>query len=123
MTETVLIVEDNHYTRALATDILEFQGYKVVSTGNASQAIEMAIDHQPNIILMDLLLPEKTGFEVTRELKTCEETKHIPVVAFSALVADYEKEKALNAGCNGFISKPIDYKNFSLLIKSYVSLH
>lgn len=120
MLETVLIVEDNYHTRMLARDILEFQGYKVLSTDSARDVLALAQAHQPDVILMDLLLPEKSGYEAAQELKTCELTRHIPVVAFSALVTDCEKEKALDAGCSGFISKPVDYKNFSLLVKSYV---
>ncbi|MEB3286107.1 MAG: response regulator [Vampirovibrionales bacterium] len=121
MTHRILIIEDNPSTCKLAKDILEFQGHQILVADNAGLGIDIARHEKPDLIIMDMLLPIKNGYEATGELKEDGETAHIPVVAFSAMVSDADKQKAKACGCDGFIEKPVDFANFSKQIKAFLS--
>ena len=111
MSKTVLIVEDNELNMKLFNDLLETRGCRIVQTRNGVEAVELARTHQPDLILMDIQLPEVSGLEVTQWLKDDENLRSIPVIIVSAdTVADHLRE-ALRAGALAYIAKPIERAN------------
>jgi two-component system cell cycle response regulator DivK len=110
MSKTILIVEDNPSNLKLATAVLEHAGYRVLSTESAADAIVMAQTELPQLILMDIQLPGMSGLDATRQLKGQAATASIPVIALTAFAMKGDEERILDAGCNGYIAKPFDYK-------------
>ena len=102
----VLIAEDFEDARELYREYLEFSGFSVLTAVNGREAIELAIDVQPDVILMDASMPVLDGWQATRELKSNPATRHIPVVALTAHAFEDAKQQARAAGCDGFITKP-----------------
>ncbi|QLP97894.1 MAG: response regulator [Rhodoblastus sp.] len=119
MTKTVLIVEDNEFNMKLFNDLLEANGYKTLQSRNGVAAVELARKHKPNLILMDIQLPEVSGLEVTAWLKQDEELKHIPVVAITAFAMKGDEEKIRARGCEAYLSKPISVTKFLETVKNY----
>lgn len=117
---TILIVEDNELSLEMAKILLQAAGYKTLEATNAEAGIHLAKEHLPALILMDMHLPVKSGYEATRELKTIPETEHIPIVAFTALAMEEEQKRALAYGCAGVINKPIDIQNFADTVGSFI---
>jgi len=117
---TVMVVEDNELNMKLFNDLLETYGYRTVLTRDGQQAVELARHHQPDLILMDIQLPEISGLEVTRRLKGTTDVAHIPVVAVTAFAMKGDEERIRQGGCEGYISKPISVPNFIETIKSYL---
>ncbi|HUR00254.1 MAG TPA: response regulator [Gemmatimonadaceae bacterium] len=109
---TILIVEDNPANLTLATFLLQSAGYTVVSENNAEAGVALAKKMQPDLILMDIQLPGMDGLEATALLKGDETTKAIPVIALTALAMKGDEERIMAAGCDGYIAKPLDYKDF-----------
>jgi two-component system cell cycle response regulator DivK len=105
---TVLIVEDNPNNRMIMRDMMEVQDYAVLEALDGPSGLAMAVEHLPDLILMDVQLPGMDGYEVTRRLRSQESTKGIPVVAVTSFAMKGEEERAREAGCNAYISKPID---------------
>ena len=103
----ILIVEDNIIDVRLVKDILEAHGYDTLQTGDAFEAIDLAVTNLPDLILMDIQLPHMTGLEVTRRLKGDERSRRIPIIAVTALVKQRYKREALDSGCDAYMSKPI----------------
>jgi CheY-like chemotaxis protein len=110
--ETILIVEDNPLNMELATDLLEAAGYVVRQAGTAEEAIHKAKTDSPQLILMDVSLPGMDGLAATRALKVDPATRAIPVIALTAYAMKGDEEKAREAGCEGYITKPIDTRGF-----------
>lgn len=106
--ETILIVEDNPLNLELVSDILEAQGYQVQQAINGKDAIAKIDSHMPDLVLMDIQLPGLDGLTVTGIIKDKPETAHIPIIALTAHAMRGDEEKARQAGCDGYISKPID---------------
>ena len=104
----VLVVEDNADNRTLVLDVLKSMDYEVVLANDGVEGVEQAKLKKPDLILMDLSLPHKDGWEATRELKADDACKHIPIVALTAHAMVGDKERALEAGWDDYISKPID---------------
>ena len=117
----ILLVEDNPVNRMLIKKIFTFHGSEVLEAVNGREGIEKAEKYIPNLILMDLQLPEINGIEAIKILKKSAKTKNIPIVAVSANIREEEKEKAIEAGCAGFIEKPIDSRKFIDNIRSFIS--
>jgi CheY-like chemotaxis protein len=108
-TDTViLLVEDNEMNRDMLSRRLIKRGYVIKMAVNGKEAIEMARDLLPQLILMDLSLPLVDGWEATRLLKASELTQHIPIIALTAHAMSSDKQKAMEAGCNDYDTKPID---------------
>ncbi|RPI29991.1 MAG: response regulator [Chloroflexota bacterium] len=105
---TVLYVEDNPENRLLIRRILVAEGFKVVEAVNAAQALECLQSVRPDLILMDINLPEVDGYTLTARIKAKPELSHIPIVALTANVMRGDRERTLEAGCDGYIQKPID---------------
>ncbi|MBW2037371.1 MAG: response regulator [Deltaproteobacteria bacterium] len=120
MSKKVLIVDDNQDSRELVVKILKARGYQMIEAVDGEEALEKAIAEKPDLILMDRSLPKIDGYEVTRRLKGREEFKGIPIVALTAHAMTGDREKALEAGCDGYISKPIDVRALPELITSYL---
>ena len=118
--EKILIVEDNPMNMELATDLLETSGYVVIQAGMAEEGIELARAELPDLILMDISLPGMDGLEATGILKQDPTTKDIPVIAMTAHAMKGDEEKALTAGCAGYITKPIDTREFPKEIDRFI---
>jgi two-component system cell cycle response regulator DivK len=118
--ERILLVEDNAQNRRLAQFLLTSRGYVVYEAITGPEAIELARAHSPHLILMDLRLPELDGYEVTKALKGDDRTKQIPVIALTAFAMEGDREKALQAGCDGYITKPIDTTRFPAAVRRFL---
>lgn len=111
----ILVVEDNHDNMTLITDILESLNYSVISAYDGEQGLLMAQSEKPNLILMDLSLPLMDGWTVTREIKGNQTLKDIPIIALTAHAMSGDRERAIEAGCDDYVSKPINVPD--LLVK------
>ncbi len=110
--KTVLVVEDNDASIMLYRDVLEAHGYSVLQAKDGMEAWRMAREHRPELILMDIQLPNVSGLEVTKWLKNDEDLKSIPVIAITAFATAGDEEKFLKGGCDAYIDKPISIPNF-----------
>ena len=118
--EQILLVEDNVMNRRLAQFLLKSEGYIVYEATNGREALELVKAHAPDLILMDLQLPELDGFTTTQILKQDATTKDIPVVALTAYAMTGDAERASEAGCDGYITKPFDKQGFLETVASYL---
>jgi len=117
---TILIVEDNEANRLLAGAVLEREGYRVEMAGNAEEALQKLVNGSPDLILMDVQMPGMDGLTLTRRLKGDARTADIPVVALTALAMMGDRERTLEAGCSGYISKPINTRTFASEVSKYL---
>mgnify|MGYP001416697758 FL=1 len=120
MPKTVLVVEDNELNMKLFHDLLEGIGYKTVETRNGLEAIDLARKHRPDLILMDIQLPEVSGLEVTKWLKEDDELRSIPVIAVTAFAMKGDEERIRQGGCEAYMSKPISVGKFIETVKTYL---
>ena len=116
----ILIVEDNKADLRLLKDILERYGYDTLQTGDRLEAINLALAHLPDLILMDIQLPEISGLEVTRRLKDDDRSRHIPIVAVTAFAMGWHEREGLDSGCDAYISKPISILGFLSTVESFL---
>ena len=119
MPKTVLIVEDNDLNMKLFHDLLEAHGYLTLKTASGTEALELAKNHRPNLILMDIQLPEVSGEVVIQWVKADESIKHIPIVAVTAFAMKGDEERILSKGCEAYLSKPISIAKFIETVKFY----
>ena len=119
-TKTVLIVEDNELNMKLFHDLLETQGYGVIQTDNGGEALGMIKQHRPDLVLMDIQLPEKSGLDVTREAKADPEIAHIPIIAVTAFAMKTDEERIRAGGCEDYLAKPISVVEFLEKVKRYL---
>lgn len=117
----ILVVEDNPMNMELTVDLLEVDGYVVSQAEDGPQALELVKENDFDLILLDMQLPKMDGIEVLDRLKTSEQTKDIPVVALTAHSMRGDEDKFISAGCNGYISKPIDIYEFRKTVAEYVN--
>lgn len=110
--ELILIVEDNEYNQKLARDVLQVKGYRVLVAETAEAGIPMALAEKPDLVLMDIHLPGMNGIEALAKLRAAPETREIPVLAFTASVMPQDRREITSAGFDGFLSKPINLKEF-----------
>ena len=120
MAKTVMIVEDNELNMKLFHDLLDAQGYKTLQTREGLQALTIAREHRPDLILMDIQLPEISGLEVTKWLKEDDELRHIPVVAVTAFAMKGDEERIREGGCEAYLSKPISVGKFLATVRTYL---
>lgn len=120
MTKTVLIVEDNELNMKLFHDLLDAHGYKTLQTRNGMEALELAREHHPDLILMDIQLPEVSGLEVTKWLKEDDHLREIPIVAVTAFAMKGDEERIREGGCEAYISKPISVATFLETVKQFI---
>jgi two-component system cell cycle response regulator DivK len=121
MAKSVLIVEDNELNMKLFHDLLEAQGYEVHQTRDGSQALDLARERQPDLILMDIQLPEVSGLDVIKWLKADEDLKHIPVIAVTAFAMKGDEEKIREGGCEAYIAKPISVSHFLETVQQFLN--
>lgn len=120
MSKTVLIVEDNELNMKLFHDLLEAHGIDTIECSNGLEVLSIARDRQPDLILMDIQLPEVSGLDVTRWLKDDEGLKDIPVIAVTAFAMKGDEEKIREGGCEDYISKPISVTRFLEVVQKYL---
>ena len=118
--KTVLIVEDNELNMKLFHDLLDAHGYRIIQTRDGMEALDLAREHQPDLILMDIQLPEVSGLEVTKWLKEDDELKQIPVIAVTAFAMKGDEENIRQGGCEAYIAKPISVTSFLETIRRFL---
>ena len=117
----ILIVEDNILNMKLFHDVLVAHGYETLQSRDGAEAVVLARRHRPDLILMDIQLPEMSGMQVTKLLKADEELRMIPVVAVTAFAMKGDEQKIREGGCEGYIAKPISIANFLQTIERFLS--
>jgi two-component system, cell cycle response regulator DivK len=115
----ILIVEDNELNMRLLNDVLEAHGYSIIKTDQGEVAIEMAWRERPDVILMDIQLPDISGLEATRRIKEDERTRDIPIIAVTAFAMSGDEKKIRESGADAYVSKPIMLQPFLALLESY----
>ena len=120
MKKKVLIVEDNELNMKLFDDLLGAHGYETIKTRDGMKVLELARDHKPDLIVMDIQLPEVSGLEVTQWLKKDNDLKNIPVVAVTAFAMKGDEEKIRQCGCEDYVSKPISIIDFMKVIQKHL---
>jgi len=119
--KTVLIIEDNELNMKLVRSMLQLAHYEIVEAQNAEDGIKLAREHLPNLILMDIQLPGIDGLDATGIIKKDRKLAHIPIVALTSYAMQGDEEKAISAGCTGYIAKPIDTRNFLDILSQYLT--
>jgi two-component system cell cycle response regulator DivK len=120
MTKMVMIVEDNELNMKLFHDLLDAHGYRTLQTRSGLDALELARKQRPNLILMDIQLPEVSGLEVTKWLKDDQELRDIPVIAVTAFAMKGDEERIKQGGCEAYISKPISIGTFLETVRRFL---
>jgi CheY-like chemotaxis protein len=120
MNAKILVVDDNSTNLKLVSDVLEFEGYRILKASDAESAQEIIRQSPPDLILMDIALPGMDGLTLTRLLKADEATRHIVVVALTAFAMKGDDVKAREAGCDGYITKPIDTRTLPWAVAGYL---
>lgn len=121
MQKTVLIVEDNELNMKLFHDLLEAHGYSTIQTRDGLEALKIARERRPDLILMDIQLPEVSGLEVTKWLKDDDELRKIPVIAVTAFAMKGDEERIREGGCEDYIAKPISVARFLETVQRHLS--
>jgi two-component system, cell cycle response regulator DivK len=122
MSKTVLIVEDNELNMKLFHDLVKSLGLKVLQTKNGMEALSMAREHMPDLVIMDIQLPEVSGIEVAGWIKADPAIAHIPVLAVTAFAMKGDEDRIRASGCDGYLSKPIAVGSFLQTVKGFVGL-
>ena len=118
--ELVLIVDDNDKNMRLARDVLRHAGFRTLEAASGSQSISLAIEHLPDVILLDIRLPDMSGTDAARQLKEDARTARIPAIALTSFAMKGDREWFLAAGFDGYLEKPIDVRAFPEQVRSYV---
>lgn len=121
MSKTILIVEDNELNMKLFDDLLSAQGYRVLKNRDGVSALETARREAPDLILMDIQLPEISGLEVTKWIKEDDDLRHIPIIAVTAFAMKGDEQKMRDGGCEAYISKPISIGPFLEIVREQLS--
>ncbi len=119
--KTVLVIEDNDVNMKLLHDVLEARGYNVLQAKEGMEGLRMAREQRPDLILMDIQLPDVSGLEVTKWLKDDENLKTTPVIAVTILATDSDRKRILAEGCDGHIPKPISISNFLETVERFAA--
>ena len=121
MTPVILVVEDNERNLKLLRDVLEYGGYDVRAARTAEDGITLAVNEPPDLVLMDLQLPGIDGVEALRRLRESPQTADIPVVAVTAQAMKQDRERALRAGFDGYVEKPINVRAFPDQVRGFLA--
>ena len=121
MAKTVLIVEDNELNMKLFNDLLEAHGFRTVQTRSGVEAVDLTRTHRPDLILMDIQLPEVSGLQVMQWIKDDETLRHIPIIAVTAFAMKGDEEKIRQAGCEAYLSKPISVVKFLETVRNFTA--
>jgi two-component system cell cycle response regulator DivK len=119
--KTILVVEDNELNMKLFHDLLEAHGYNILQTRDGMEALKIARQHKPDLILMDIQLPEVSGLEVTKWIKEDDNLKSIPIIAVTAFAMKGDEEKIREGGCEAYIAKPISVTNFLKTVEQFLT--
>jgi two-component system cell cycle response regulator DivK len=122
MGKTILIVEDEPKNLKLLRDLLQRFGYEILEALDGEQGVKLAGEKMPDLILMDIMMPKMDGLEATRIIKADEKTKHIPIIALTSYAMKGDREKTIEAGCDGYIAKPIDIKEVLKAIEHFLTI-
>lgn len=123
MPEKVLIIEDNDRNRKLVKILLEANKYEVIEAGTGEEALKYLQDNKPAVILLDIQLPNMDGITLAKILKSRDDTKSIPIIAVTAYAMKGDKERMLEAGCDAYVSKPIDTRQLPLIVADMIKRH
>ncbi|RIJ15641.1 response regulator [Henriciella mobilis] len=118
--KTVLVVEDNELNMRLFCDLLDAFGFQTLQCRDGAKAVELARQHKPDLIIMDIQLPEVSGLDITRWIKDDESIRAIPVLAVTAFAMRADEQRVREAGCEGYLSKPIQMKSFLSTVQELV---
>jgi two-component system, cell cycle response regulator DivK len=121
MKPKVLVIEDNEQNRYLVTFLLEKHGYEVVSASDGPSGVDLATQLRPALILLDIQLPLMDGYAVARAIRACPSLVDVPIIAVTSYAMAGDREKTIEAGCNGYIEKPINPDTFVSEVERYVS--
>jgi len=116
----ILVVEDNETNMYLIKFMLKKSGYEVIEAGEGAAGVELAIKEKPDLIIMDIQLPDIDGLETTKRIRATEADGDIPIIALTSFAMAGDREKALAAGCTGYIEKPINPETFMAEIEKYL---
>jgi two-component system cell cycle response regulator DivK len=119
--ELILYVEDNLENRILVRRLLMSEGYKIIEAENAKRALKILETQTPDMILMDINMPDVDGYTLTAELKTRPKLRNVPIIALTANVMRGDRERVFKSGCNGYIEKPIDVDRFLEQVAFFLS--
>jgi len=122
MNEPILVIEDNDLNRELVTDLLEANGFIVYQAREAEEGLRLAREYMPDLVLMDLSLPGMDGLAATRALREDPAIQHLTVIALTAHAMKGDDQIALHAGCDGYLTKPIDTRTFAGKIRTFIAL-
>ena len=120
MSKTILIVEDNENNMLLVRDVLELKGYTVIPATTGAEGVRLAIGARPDLILMDIQLPDIDGITAFAQIRANEATKGIPLLAVSASVMPDEKQKIISSGFDAYITKPLNMKSFVETVEKFI---
>ena len=123
MPEKILIIEDNDRNRKLVKILLEANKYEVIEAGTGEEALKYLQDNKPAVILLDIQLPNMDGITLAKMLKSRDDTKDIPIIAVTAYAMKGDKERMLEAGCDAYVSKPIDTRQLPLIVAEMIKRH
>ena len=118
--KTILLVEDNEDNLVVYRTILDHVGYKVIEARDGEEGVNRAREELPDMVLIDVSIPKMDGWEVTRRLKAGEDTKHIPVVALTAHALEEDRQRAVDAGCDGYLAKPVEPRRVVEEVEKFV---
>jgi two-component system cell cycle response regulator DivK len=119
--KTVLVIEDNELKLKLLNDLLEYQGYTVITTRLGEPALGLARQYKPDLILMDIQLPDISGIEATQRLKNDQQTRAIPIIAITAFAMSGDQARILASGCDAYLSKPFNVAEFLRLVEQWTT--
>ena len=117
----ILIVEDNELNMELTNSILEAEGHETIQAYDGSEFLELVVERRPDLIIMDIQLPQWSGLELTKALKAIEHLKHIPVIAVTAFTARYGESDVRSAGCDDYVAKPISIAEFIATVERHLA--
>ena len=120
-TKTVLIVEDNDLNLKIFSDLLEHHGYILITTAFGRAAVELAHQRKPDLIVLDIQLPDITGLDVAQQLKSDQETRAIPILAVTAFAMTGDRARVLASGCDDYLAKPFNVLEFLRMVEQYTS--
>ena len=121
MGKTILIVEDEPMNLKLLRDLLKRFGYEIIEATDGEQGVKLAAANEPNLILMDIMMPKMDGLEATRIIKADIKTKHIPIIALTSFAMKGDKERTIEAGCDAYIAKPIEIQEVLKIIEHFLA--
>ncbi len=120
MSKRILVVEDQEDNRAILRDLLQSVGYELVEAVNGEEALSIALEHKPDLILMDIQLPVVDGYEATRRIKAEPALRGIPVIAVTSYALSGDEEKAREAGCDDYVTKPFSPRDLLAKVQAYL---